>query len=159
MQVADKTVVSIDYTLRNDAGEVLDSSKGAEPLTYIHGTGQIISGLENALAGKQQGDSLKVRLEAHDAYGDRDESKVMTASRAQFGGDEPEVGLQVRSDGPDGSQVLRIVAVENDVVTLDGNHPLAGMPLTFDVTVVGVRAATKQELKHGHAHGSHGHDH
>ena len=83
----------------------------------------------------------------------------MTATRAQFGGDEPEVGLQVRSDGPEGSQVLRIVAVEKDVVTLDGNHPLAGMPLTFDVTVVGVRAATKQELKHGHAHGSHGHDH
>lgn len=159
MQVADKTVVSIDYTLTNDAGEVLDSSKGAEPLTYIHGTGQIISGLENALAGKQEGDSLKVRLAARDAYGDRDESKVMTATRAQFGGDEPELGLQVRSDGPDGGQVLRIVAVENDVVTLDGNHPLAGVPLTFDVTVVGVRAATKQELKHGHAHGSHGHDH
>ena len=159
MQVADKTVVSIDYTLTNDAGEVLDTSKGAEPLSYIHGTGQIISGLENALAGKQQGDSLTVRLAARDAYGDRDESKVMTAARAQFGGDEPEVGLEVRSDGPDGGQVLRIVAVENDVVTLDGNHPLAGMPLTFDVTVVGVRAATKQELKHGHAHGSHGHDH
>jgi FKBP-type peptidyl-prolyl cis-trans isomerase SlyD len=159
MQVADNTVVSIDYTLTNDAGEVLDSSKGAEPLSYIHGTGQIISGLENALAGKQEGDSLKVRLAARDAYGERDESKVMTASRAQFGGDEPEVGLQVRSDGPDGSQVLRIVAVEADVVTLDGNHPLAGMPLTFDVTVVGVRAATKQELKHGHAHGPHGHDH
>ncbi len=159
MQVADKTVVSIDYTLTNDAGEVLDSSKGAEPLTYIHGTGQIISGLESALAGKRQGDSLKVRLDARDAYGDRDESKVMTASRAQFGGDEPEVGLQVRADGPGGSEVLRIVAVDNDVVTLDGNHPLAGVPLTFDVTVVGIRAATKQELKHGHAHGSHGHDH
>ena len=159
MQVADKTVVSIDYTLTNDAGEVLDSSKGAEALTYIHGSGQIIPGLENALAGKQQGDSFKVRLEANDAYGERDESKVMTASRAQFGGEEPEVGLQVSSDGPDGDQVLRIVSVEDDVVTLDGNHPLAGVPLTFDVTVVGVRAATKQELKHGHAHGSHGHDH
>jgi FKBP-type peptidyl-prolyl cis-trans isomerase SlyD len=159
MHVANNMVVSIDYTLTNDAGEVLDSSKGSEPLAYIHGTGQIISGLENALAGKQQGDALKVRLEARDAYGDRDESKVMTASRAQFGGDEPEVGLQVRSDGPDGSEVLRIVSVENDVVTLDGNHPLAGVPLTFDVTVVGVRAATKQELKHGHAHGPHGHDH
>ena len=159
MHVADKTVVSIDYTLTNDAGEVLDSSKGAEPLSYIHGTGQIISGLENALAGKQKGDALKVRLEARDAYGDRDASKVMTATRAQFGGEEPEVGLQVRTDGPDGGEVLRIVSVEGDVVTLDGNHPLAGVPLTFDVTVVGVRAATKQELKHGHAHGSHGHDH
>ncbi len=159
MQVADNTVVSIDYTLTNDAGEVLDTSKGAEPLAYIHGSGQIISGLENALAGKQSGDAFKVRLEACDAYGDRDESRVITAKRAQFGDDEPEIGLQVRADGPGGSQVLRIVSVEGDVVTLDGNHPLAGVPLTFDVTVVGVRAATKQELKHGHAHGSHGHDH
>jgi FKBP-type peptidyl-prolyl cis-trans isomerase SlyD len=159
MQIAQNTVVSIDYTLTNDVGEVLDSSKGAEPLDYIHGTGQIISGLENALAGKQKGDALKVRLEARDAYGERDESRTMTATKAQFGGDEPEVGLQVRTDGPGGGQVLRIVSVEGDVVTLDGNHPLAGVPLTFDVTVVGVRAATKQELKHGHAHGPHGHDH
>jgi len=159
MQIAANTVVSIDYTLTNDAGEVLDSSKGAEPLAYIHGTGQNIPGLENALVGKQQGDAFKVRIEACDAYGDRDESRVMTANRAQFGGEEPEVGLQVQAEGPGGSQVLRIVSVEGDVVTLDGNHPLAGLPLTFDVTVVGVRAATKQELKHGHAHGSHGHDH
>ena len=159
MQIAQNTVVSIDYTLTNDAGEVLDSSKGAEPLDYIHGTGQIISGLESALAGKQKGDAFKVRLEARDAYGERDESRTMTATKAQFGGEEPEVGLQVRTDGPGGGQVLRIVSVEGDVVTLDGNHPLAGVPLTFDVKVVGVRAATKQELKHGHAHGSHGHDH
>ena len=159
MQIAANTVVSIDYTLTNDVGEVLDSSKGAEPLAYIHGTGQIIPGLENALVGKQQGDAFKVRIEAPDAYGDRDESRVITANRAQFGGEEPEVGLQVQAEGPGGSQVLRIVSVEGDVVTLDGNHPLAGLPLTFDVTVVGVRAATKQELKHGHAHGSHGHDH
>jgi FKBP-type peptidyl-prolyl cis-trans isomerase SlyD len=159
MQIAANTVVSIDYTLTNDAGEVLDTSKGSEPLAYIHGAGQIISGLENALAGKQAGDAFKVRLEARDAYGDRDESHIMMAKRSQFGDDTPEVGLQVRADGPDGSEVLRIVSVEGDVVTLDGNHPLAGVPLTFDVTVVGVRAATKQELKHGHAHGSHGHDH
>ena len=159
MQIAQDTVVSIDYTLTNDAGEVLDSSKGAEPLDYIHGTGQIIPGLENALVGKQKGDAFKVRLEARDAYGERDESRTMTATKAQFGGEDPEVGLQVRTDGPGGGQVLRIVSVEGDVVTLDGNHPLAGVPLTFDVTVVGVRAATKQELKHGHAHGPHGHDH
>src|SRR6187401_1639480 len=117
MQIAPNTVVSIDYTLTNDAGEVLDTSKGAEPLAYIHGTGQIIPGLENALVGKQQGDAFKVRIEACDAYGDRDESRVMTANRAQFGGEEPEVGLQVQAEGPGGSQVLRIVSVEGDVVT------------------------------------------
>ena len=103
--------------------------------------------------------SKELRCFDGDVGCDRDESRVMTANRAQFGGEEPEVGLQVQAEGPGGSQVLRIVSVEGDVVTLDGNHPLAGLPLTFDVTVVGVRAATKQELKHGHAHGSHGHDH
>ena len=159
MQVADKTVVSIDYTLTNDAGEVLDTSRDAEPLVYIHGQSQIISGLENALAGRATGDAFKIRLEARDAYGERDDDLMQTAQRAQFGGEDPVVGLQVRTDGPEGTQILTIVAVDGDDVTLDGNHPLAGVPLTFDVKVVGVRAATKQELSHGHAHGSGGHDH
>ena len=96
-------------------------------------------------------------LDAPDAYGDNDPDLVQTARRSQFGGDQPEVGLQVRTD--DDGPVLTIVSIEGDVVTLDGNHPFAGMPLTFDVTVVDVRAATKQELTHGHAHGSGGHDH
>ena len=159
MQIARNMVVSIDYTLTNDASEVLDTSRDAEPLSYIHGRGQIISGLEGALDGRVAGDSFQVRLEARDAYGERDPKRVMTATRSQFGGEEPEVGRQVRTDGPDGGDVLRIVAIENDVVTLDGNHPLAGVALTFAVTVVGVRPATKQELSHGHAHGSGGHDH
>ena len=157
MQIAVNTVVSIDYTLTNDAGEVLDTSRDGGPLAYIHGKGQIVPGLEKALAGRTQGDNVRVRLDARDAYGERDPDLVQTASRAQFGGEEPEVGLQVRTD--DDEQVLTIVSVEGDVVTLDGNHPLAGVPLTFDVTVVSVRAATKQELVHGHAHGSGGHDH
>ena len=157
MQIASTTVGSIEYTLTNDAGEVLDTSRDGGPLTYIHGTGQIVPGLEKALAGRTAGDNVRVRLDARDGYGERDPELVQTATRAQFGGDEPEVGLQVRTD--DDEQVLTIVAVEGDVVTLDGNHPLAGVPLTFDVTIVGVRAATKQELAHGHAHGSGGHDH
>ena len=159
MQIARDTVVSIEYTLTNDVGEVLDTSRDAEPLTYIHGQGQIVPGLERALADRGPGDSFKVRIEAEDAYGERDDELVQTADRAQFGGEEPQVGFQVRAEGPDGSEILTIVAVEGDVVTLDGNHPLAGVPLTFDVTVVEVRAATKQELSHGHAHGKGGHDH
>jgi FKBP-type peptidyl-prolyl cis-trans isomerase SlyD len=159
MQIAQDTVVSIDYTLSNDAGNVLDTSKGAEPLSYIHGKGQIIGGLETALAGRSTGDTFQIRIPAGEAYGEHDPDLVQTARRAQFGGEEPEVGMQVQADGPDGRETLTIVAVEGDVVTLDGNHPLAGVPLTFDVTVVGVRAATKQELAHGHIHGSGGHDH
>src|SRR5262245_48034836 len=134
MQIARNTVVSIEYTLTNDAGEILDTSRDAEPLSYIHGVGQIVSGLEEALDGKSVGDSLKGRLDARDAYGEHDPDLVQTARRSQFGGDEPEVGLQVRTD--DDGPVLTIVSVEGDVVMLDGNHPFAGMPLTFDVTVV-----------------------
>jgi FKBP-type peptidyl-prolyl cis-trans isomerase SlyD len=159
MQIAQDTVVSIDYTLTNDAGEVLDTSKGDEPLTYIHGKGQIIPGLEAALAGRSPGDAVNVRIPPDEAYGEHDPDLVHEAQRSQFGGDEPEVGMQVQADGPDGRETLTIVAVEGDVVTLDGNHPLAGIPLTFDVTVVEVRLATKQELAHGHVHGSGGHDH
>lgn len=156
MQITQNAVVSIDYTLTNDAGEVLDTSRDAEPLSYIHGLGQIIAGLEGALVGRAAGDSFRVRLEPRDAYGERDATRVQTATRSQFGGAEPQVGLQVQTDG---GEVFRIVAIEKDVVTLDGNHPLAGVPLTFAVTVVGVRPATKQELAHGHAHGSGDHDH
>jgi FKBP-type peptidyl-prolyl cis-trans isomerase SlyD len=159
MQIGQDTVVAIDYTLTNDTGDVLDTSKGAEPLTYIHGKGQIIPGLESALAGRSVGDTFQIRIPASAAYGERDPELIQQARRAQFGGDEPEVGMQVEADGPDGHETLTIIAVEGDLVTLDGNHPLAGMPLTFDVTIVGVRAATKQELQHGHAHGSGGHDH
>ena len=159
MQIGQDTVVSIDYTLTNDDGEVLDTSKDAEPLSYIHGRGQIVPGLEGALAGCASGDRVQVRIPAAEAYGEHDPGLVRTARRAQFGGDEPAVGMQVQAEGPDGREILVIVAVEGDVVTLDANHPLAGVPLTFDVTIVAVRAATKQELSHGHAHGSGGHDH
>ena len=159
MQVAQDTVVAIDYRLTNDDGEVLDSSSDAEPLSYIHGTGQIVPGLEAALLGRAVGDAFRIRVPAAEAYGERDPELVHTAGRNQFGGDDPEVGMQVRAEGPDGAEVLTIAAVEGDVVTLDGNHPLAGLPLTFEVTVVGVRPATKQELAHGHAHGSGGHSH
>ena len=159
MKIVGNAVVSIDYTLTNDAGEVLDTSSADDPLSYLHGTGQIVAGLERALEGRATGETVHVRLPPAEAYGEHDAGLVHTARRAQFGGDTPEVGLQVRAEGPDGDEVLTIVAVDGDVVTLDGNHPLAGMPLTFDVTVVDVRAATPEELQHGHAHGDGGHHH
>lgn len=159
MHIARHAVVAIDYTLTNDAGEMLDASSTDDPLSYIHGTGQIVAGLERALEGRVAGETVHVRLPPAEAYGERDARRVHTARRAQFGGDSPEVGLQVHAEGADGDEILTIVAVDGDVVTLDGNHPLAGMPLTFDVTVVGVRPATPQELQHGHAHGHGGYDH
>lgn len=158
MKVAHHTVVSIDYTLTDDAGQVLDKSERGEPLSYIHGEGHIIAGLEKALVGKSVGEAFRVRLEAADAYGDYDPALVITADRKQFGA-KPKVGMRVQAQGPDGVGVLTVTAIEGDKVHLDGNHPLAGKPLNFAVEVVGVRAATKQELEHGHAHGHHGHDH
>jgi FKBP-type peptidyl-prolyl cis-trans isomerase SlyD len=159
MEISQDTVVSIAYTLSNDAGDVLDTSEGAEPLSYIHGRGQIIPGLEAALAGRAVGDAFQIRIPPGDAYGEHDPELVQQARRAQFGGEEPEVGMQVEAQGPDGRETLTIVAVEGDVVTLDANHPLAGVTLNFDVTIVEVRAATTQELAHGHVHGEDDHHH
>ncbi|APZ43710.1 FKBP-type peptidyl-prolyl cis-trans isomerase [Acidihalobacter ferrooxydans] len=161
MQISDKAVVTIDYTLTNDAGEVIDSSSGSEPLAYLHGTGSIIPGLENQLAGKSAGDNLKVRVEPAEGYGEYHESMIQTIDRAMFEGvDELAVGMEFHAQAQDGSmQVVRIAAIDGDNVTIDGNHPLAGVPLNFDVTVVEVREASDEELSHGHVHGPDGHHH
>jgi len=160
MQIAKHRVVSIEYTLTDDEGTVLDSSRGREPLVYLHGVGQMIPGLEAALADRGAGDTLQVRVLPADAYGERDDSLVQKASRSQLQGvDEIEVGMQFQAGGPQGRQIVTVVSIDGDQVTLDANHPLAGVPLTFAVEVVGVRAATPQELQHGHIHGPHGHDH
>ena len=160
MQIAKHRVVSIEYTLADDEGTVLDSSRGREPLVYLHGVGQMIPGLEAALADKGAGDTLQVRVLPADAYGERDDSLVQKASRSQLQGvDEIEVGMQFQAGGAQGRQIVTVVAIDGDQVTLDANHPLAGVPLNFAVEVVEVRAATPQELQHGHIHGPHGHDH
>ena len=160
MKIQENSVVSIDYTLTSDEGEVLDSSQGGDPLTYIHGMGNLIPGLERELEGKGMGTALKVRIAPEDAYGVRDENMVARVSRTQMPKGAPlEVGMQFQAAGPEGVQVVTLVKVEDDAVWLDANHPLAGMHLTFDVTVVAVRAATAEELEHGHVHGPGGHQH
>lgn len=160
MQIAKHRVVSIEYTLTDDEGTVLDTSRGREPLVYLHGVGQMIAGLEAALTDKAAGDALQVRVLPADAYGERDDSLVQKALRSQLRGvADVEVGMQFQADGPQGRQIVTVVAVDGEQVTLDANHPLAGVPLNFAVEVVAVRAATAQELQHGHIHGPHGHDH
>lgn len=155
MQIADNTAVSIHYTLTNDDGEVLDSSIDDDALVYLHGEGNIISGLEQALNGKVVGDKFKVRLDAEDAYGELIEDRVQVIPRSMFEGiDELEVGMQFQADVSEGPGAVTIIKIEGDDVTIDGNHPLAGMALTFDVEVVDVRAATEEELDHGHVHGA-----
>ena len=159
-RIAKNTVVAIDYTLRSDAGEVIDSSKGRDPLHYIHGHGNLISGLEKELEGKTAGESLKVRIVPGEGYGERDDSLVAKVDRAQFGGaDDIEVGMQFRAQTSHGPRSVRITKVEGDTITVDGNHPLAGEHLNFDVDVRSVREASREEVAHGHVHGPGGHHH
>ncbi|MDX8406024.1 MAG: peptidylprolyl isomerase, partial [Mariprofundus sp.] len=156
MLVSNHKVVSIEYTLTNDAGEVLDVSEAGDPLVYLHGEENIIPGLENALEGKAVGDTLKVSLDAADAYGEYDPELIDTVSAAMFDGiDNVEVGMEFQTDAPEEEEVefVRVTAIDGDDVTIDGNHAFAGMRLHFDATVADIREATKEELEHGHVHG------
>ncbi len=161
MKIGKDAVVAIEYTLKDDAGEVLDTSEGADPLTYLHGSGQIIPGLESALEGKAVGDAFNVVVQPKDGYGEKEAPGAIKLPRDQLPeGPEPEVGMELEAAGPDGEvETLFIVGVEKDAVLLSTDHPLAGVTLHFDVKVATVRPATKQELSHGHAHGGDGHDH
>lgn len=159
MQIAHHTVASFNYRLTDDSGELIDGSEG-EPLAYIHGTHSIIPGLEQALEGKRAGDALQVRLPPELAYGERDEELVQEVSRDALPAEaEIEVGVQFHAENEEGQHILTVVGVDGDSVRLDANHPLAGKTLVFDVQVVSVRAATAEELKHGHAHGPGSHHH
>lgn len=160
MQIADNCVVSFHYTLTNDAGEVVDSSAGREPLSYLHGLGHIVPGLENALEGRSVGDAFRVDVPAAEGYGERHDGLTQVVPKQAFQGvDALEVGMQFQARGPSGVMSVVITAIEGDEVTVDGNHPLAGQDLHFDVEITEVRAATADELAHGHAHGPGGHDH
>lgn len=160
MQVGKNTVVTIDYTLRNDGGQVLDSSQGREPLVYLHGVGGLIPGLERQLEGKATGDSVKATVAAKDAYGERDEKMVQAVPRAAFANvAKIEKGMQFQARGPEGAVMVTVVDVTDQEVTVDGNHPLAGQTLHFDVDVRDVRTASADEVAHGHAHGPGGHHH
>ncbi len=160
MQIADKTVVSIHYTLTNADGETLDSSVGQDPLVYLHGSNNIIAGLEAALLGKSAGDSLQVSVEPGDGYGELRDELVQEVDRSAFQGvDDIDVGMQFMAQTPWGEQPVTVVKVEGDNITLDGNHPLAGQVLNFDVEVVEIREASAEELDHGHVHGAGGHHH
>lgn len=160
MQIAKNTVVTLDYTLTDDTGNVIDKSHDGQ-FAYLHGASNIIPGLENALAGKTTGHEATVTVDPAEAYGERDDSKVAVIARDMFPTDtDIEPGMQFQAQGPDGQTLLVSVAnVDGDDITVDANHPLAGQKLNFDVKVVDVRDATDEELSHGHVHGPGGHDH
>lgn len=164
MQIAVNTVVTMTYTLTNPQGVVLDQADTDHPFVYLHGANNIIPGLENALVGKQASDSAVVNVTAEDAYGERDERLTQQIPREMFGDVPTEqlvVGAQFQAQTNGGIEVITITAVDDATITIDANHPLAGVALTFDVTILDVRAATDEEMAHGHvhSHGGCGHNH
>ena len=153
MQIEKDKVVSIEYTLKDVDGNVIDASNG-NPLAYLHGHGQIIPGLEKALEGKAVGDKLTVTVPAAEAYGERVEQLVQQVPRQLFQGIETiEVGMRFEAQSEQGVHSVEVTKVEGDTITVDGNHPLAGKDLTFEVEIVAIRDATPDEIAHGHAHG------
>lgn len=154
MQISNDLVASIHYTLKNDQGEVLDTSDGQEPMEYVHGKSNIVIGLENALEGKSVGDKLSVAVKPEEGYGEYDASLIQELSKEMFAGvDEIEVGMEFHAQTPDGMQIIEVKKVEGDTIIVDGNHPMAGQTLHFDIEITAVREATADELEHGHIHG------
>ena len=160
MKIAKDSVVTMNYTLKNDACEVMDTSAGRDPLVYLHGVGALIPGLENELEGKMANDKVSAVIAPEDAYGARSEDLLRVVSKDGFQGEEELLeGMRVQLDTEHGPMVAVVSAITGDEVTLDMNHPLADMTLYFDVEVVDVRPATADELAHGHVHGDGGHHH
>jgi FKBP-type peptidyl-prolyl cis-trans isomerase SlyD len=161
MKIANGSVVGIDYSLHLGDGNVVDKSEPGDPLTYLHGEGQIVPGLEAALEGLDVGETKQVVVDPKNGYGEHDPRGVQEVPRGAFPPDfDPKPGMALTAEGQNGEPVpFSIREVRPDNVLIDLNHPLAGKTLHFEVTVREVRAATAEELQHGHAHGPHGHDH
>jgi FKBP-type peptidyl-prolyl cis-trans isomerase SlyD len=159
--IAKDRAVGLDYVLKIDDGVVVDASGKGDPIWYIHGHGNLVPGLERAIEGLNAGDSKIVEVTPAEGYGDRDESRVHTVPKDQFAaGATFELGSQISATSPEGHQVPgKIIGVEAKTVQVDFNHELAGKTLTFEITVSDVRAATADELSHGHVHGPGGHHH
>ncbi len=158
MAIGPKQVVTLEYTLKNDKGEVLDASEGGEPLAYLHGASTIIPGLEKALEGKNPGDTLQVTVGPDEAYGQRDEKLVQNMPVRKLPEKKIVAGMQFRVQTEQGPRFLTVKSVKGDYATVDLNHPLAGMTLHFDVKVASIRDATEEEIAHGHVHPP-GHEH
>jgi FKBP-type peptidyl-prolyl cis-trans isomerase SlyD len=160
MQLTKDKVAIINYTLKDKDSNVIDESNDSS-FTYLHGARNIIPGLENALEGKQAGDKTSVVIEPEDAYGERNLEQIQRVPREMFPEDaDIKEGMQFQAQSDDGAPVIvTITAVEENEVIVDGNHPMAGMQLHFEVELIEVRDATEEELEHGHVHGPGGHDH
>ena len=160
MQIEPNSVVTLHYVLKDNKGTVIDQSDDGNFL-YLHGAMNIVPGLEGALAGKIAGDEVSVSVSAAEGYGEKDPSRIQEVAKNMFdSAGEIKVGVQFHAQSPEGDAVVvTVVEIKDDVVVIDGNHALAGVDLNFDVKVIDVRAATEDEISHGHAHGPNGHHH
>jgi FKBP-type peptidyl-prolyl cis-trans isomerase SlyD len=160
MEITNNHVVTINYTLKDSDDNILDKSEDGS-FCYLHGASNIIPGLEKALAGKTTGENISVTIAPEEAYGLRDDTRLQEVPRSMFPPEqEIEAGMQFNAQGPDGQAVtVTVQKVENDTIMVDGNHPLAGITLNFNVTIHSVRGASAEELEHGHVHGPGGHHH
>lgn len=161
MTIKLNSVVTIHYELKDSDGEILDSSKGQDPLVYLHGASNIIVGLEQQLEGKQVGDQISAAVSPEKGYGLPVEALIQHVPIAAFGEeiDKIEVGMRFQADTEQGPVPVMVTAVESEMVTVDGNHPLAGKELHFDVSITEIRDASDEEIEHGHVHGAGGHHH
>ena len=159
MQIEKHKIVILDYTLKDDSDTVIDSTEGKGDFVYLHGTNNIIPGLEKALEGKTVGDELDVAVAPEQGYGQRNEEMVQVVSKSMFEGtDDMQVGMQFHTQSQEGHELMvTIMEVNGDDITIDGNHPLAGVQLNFSVKVVDIRDATAEEISHGHGAGGHQH--
>jgi FKBP-type peptidyl-prolyl cis-trans isomerase SlyD len=157
--ITPQCVVSIEYTLTDADGRTLDTSRGRAPLAYLHGTGQIVAGLERALEGKDVGERITVSVPPEDGYGHFEPGLQRNVPIRKLPERQARVGMRFRLDTEAGPRVFTVTSVKGDYARIDGNHPLAGKTLNFDVEVVGIRPATPEELEHGHVHGEGGHHH
>jgi len=160
MKVAKDTVVSIAYTLKDADGNVLDTAEKGSPLPYLHGHGNLIGGMENALDGRDLGEQFEVVIPPEEGYGEFDDDLVWELAKEQFDEvEEFDVGSQFVMEVDERQIVVEVVEIRDEIVIVDGNHQLADETLHFDVTIVDVRNATTEEIEHGHVHGPEGHDH
>lgn len=153
MVIENGHVVSIDYTLKDETGKIVDSSEGSGPLSFIQGAGAVIPGMEKAVMGKDEGESFSVTIPAEEGYGDHNGELIFTLKKDKIDGIESfEEGMQVQAQTQEGTQILTVTEIYDESVQFDGNHPLAGKDLHFDITIDSVREATPEEKEHGHVH-------
>ena len=154
MPIADNSIIGLHFTLTKEDGEIVDSTKSREPLHYLHGATNIVPGLEKHLTGKEVGDELSVTVQPEEAYGQRKDDLVKSIPSTSFADSETiEAGMYFHAENPDGSKMLvQVTDVNDDEITIDGNHPLAGLVLNYEVSIESIRDATEEELEHGHPH-------